>query len=38
MANGAETRRPRQFPAGPMGLCGWGSECKIEEFNEPRTI
>ena len=28
----AERRRPRQFPAGPAGLCGWGSECKIEEF------
>jgi 2,3-dihydroxy-p-cumate/2,3-dihydroxybenzoate 3,4-dioxygenase len=25
--------RPRQFPAGPAGLCGWGSECKIVEFN-----
>jgi 2,3-dihydroxy-p-cumate/2,3-dihydroxybenzoate 3,4-dioxygenase len=25
--------RPRQFPAGPAGLCGWGSECKIAEFN-----
>jgi len=30
----AERRRPRQFPAGPAGLCGWGSECKIGEFNE----
>jgi 2,3-dihydroxy-p-cumate/2,3-dihydroxybenzoate 3,4-dioxygenase len=29
----AERRRPRQFPAGPAGLCGWGSECKIAEFN-----
>jgi 2,3-dihydroxy-p-cumate/2,3-dihydroxybenzoate 3,4-dioxygenase len=29
----AETRRPRQFPAGPAGLCAWGSECKVEEFN-----
>ena len=28
-----EKRRPRQFPAGPAGLCSWGSECKIEEFN-----
>ena len=28
-----ERRRPRQFPAGAMGLCGWGSECKIAEFN-----
>jgi 2,3-dihydroxy-p-cumate/2,3-dihydroxybenzoate 3,4-dioxygenase len=26
-------RGPRQFPAGPAGLCGWGSECKIDEFN-----
>ena len=26
------TPRPRQFPAGPAGLCGWGSECKIGEF------
>jgi 2,3-dihydroxy-p-cumate/2,3-dihydroxybenzoate 3,4-dioxygenase len=25
--------RPRQFPAGPQGLCAWGSENKIEEFN-----
>jgi 2,3-dihydroxy-p-cumate/2,3-dihydroxybenzoate 3,4-dioxygenase len=30
----AERRRPRQFPAGPEGLCGWGSECKIGELNE----
>jgi len=30
----AEGRRPRQFPAGPAGLCSWGSECKIGEFNE----
>lgn len=29
----AEKSRPRQFPAGPAGLCGWGSECKIAEFN-----
>jgi 2,3-dihydroxy-p-cumate/2,3-dihydroxybenzoate 3,4-dioxygenase len=28
-----ERRLPRQFPAGPTGLCGWGSECKITEFN-----
>ncbi|MCF8476621.1 MAG: oxidoreductase [Pseudolabrys sp.] len=27
------TNRPRQFPAGPAGLCGWGSECKVPEFN-----
>jgi hypothetical protein len=31
---GAENRRPRQFPAGPTGLCSWGSECRIGEFNE----
>jgi 2,3-dihydroxy-p-cumate/2,3-dihydroxybenzoate 3,4-dioxygenase len=30
----AEQRRPRQFPAGPAGLCSWGSECKIGEFND----
>jgi 2,3-dihydroxy-p-cumate/2,3-dihydroxybenzoate 3,4-dioxygenase len=30
----AQGRRPRQFPAGPAGLCGWGSECKIDELNE----
>jgi 2,3-dihydroxy-p-cumate/2,3-dihydroxybenzoate 3,4-dioxygenase len=30
----AERHRPRQFPAGPPGLCNWGSECKIGEFNE----
>ena len=29
-----ERHRPRQFPAGPTGLCGWGSECKIAEFND----
>jgi 2,3-dihydroxy-p-cumate/2,3-dihydroxybenzoate 3,4-dioxygenase len=34
----ADTRRPRQFPAGPAGLCGWGSECKIEEFSGPRPM
>jgi 2,3-dihydroxy-p-cumate/2,3-dihydroxybenzoate 3,4-dioxygenase len=28
-----ERPRPRQFPAGPAGLCGWGSECRIAEFN-----
>jgi 2,3-dihydroxy-p-cumate/2,3-dihydroxybenzoate 3,4-dioxygenase len=28
----AERHRPRQFPAGPLGLCNWGSECKIGEF------
>jgi 2,3-dihydroxy-p-cumate/2,3-dihydroxybenzoate 3,4-dioxygenase len=30
----AERHRPRQFPAGPSGLCGWGSDCKIAEFND----
>ena len=30
----AEARRPRQFPAGPAGLCSWGSECKIGEFSD----
>jgi 2,3-dihydroxy-p-cumate/2,3-dihydroxybenzoate 3,4-dioxygenase len=30
----AEPHRPRQFPAGPAGLCNWGSECKIAEFND----
>jgi 2,3-dihydroxy-p-cumate/2,3-dihydroxybenzoate 3,4-dioxygenase len=29
----AAKRRPRQFPTGPAGLCSWGSECKIGEFN-----
>jgi 2,3-dihydroxy-p-cumate/2,3-dihydroxybenzoate 3,4-dioxygenase len=29
-----ERRRPRQFPPGPAGLCGWGSECKIAEYND----
>jgi 2,3-dihydroxy-p-cumate/2,3-dihydroxybenzoate 3,4-dioxygenase len=29
-----ERHRPRQFPAGATGLCGWGSECKIAEFND----
>jgi 2,3-dihydroxy-p-cumate/2,3-dihydroxybenzoate 3,4-dioxygenase len=28
----AERRPPRQFPAGPAGLCGWGSECRIDAF------
>ena len=23
---------PRQFPAGPEGLCGWGSDCRVKEF------
>jgi 2,3-dihydroxy-p-cumate/2,3-dihydroxybenzoate 3,4-dioxygenase len=30
----AERRLPRQFPAGPEGLCSWGSECKIHEFGD----
>jgi 2,3-dihydroxy-p-cumate/2,3-dihydroxybenzoate 3,4-dioxygenase len=30
---GAQRRLPRQFPAGPAGLCSWGSECKVGEFN-----
>jgi 2,3-dihydroxy-p-cumate/2,3-dihydroxybenzoate 3,4-dioxygenase len=30
----AERHRPRQFPAGPSGLCNWGSECKIAEIND----
>jgi 2,3-dihydroxy-p-cumate/2,3-dihydroxybenzoate 3,4-dioxygenase len=29
-----ERHRPRQFRAGPSGLCNWGSECKIGEFND----
>jgi 2,3-dihydroxy-p-cumate/2,3-dihydroxybenzoate 3,4-dioxygenase len=29
-----ERHQPRQFLAGPTGLCGWGSECKIAEFND----
>jgi 2,3-dihydroxy-p-cumate/2,3-dihydroxybenzoate 3,4-dioxygenase len=33
-ATEAQGRRPRQFPAGPAGLCSWGSECKIDELNE----
>jgi 2,3-dihydroxy-p-cumate/2,3-dihydroxybenzoate 3,4-dioxygenase len=28
----SQGRRPRQFPAGPDGLCEWGSECKVDEF------
>jgi 2,3-dihydroxy-p-cumate/2,3-dihydroxybenzoate 3,4-dioxygenase len=31
----AERRPPRQFPAGPAGLCSWGSECRIGEFGGP---
>jgi 2,3-dihydroxy-p-cumate/2,3-dihydroxybenzoate 3,4-dioxygenase len=31
-ASVGERHRPRQFPAGPDGLCNWGSECKIGEF------
>jgi 2,3-dihydroxy-p-cumate/2,3-dihydroxybenzoate 3,4-dioxygenase len=34
----AQKHRPRQFPAGPLGLCGWGSECKIGEFNKASSI
>ena len=34
VAADTEPRRPRQFPAGPAGLCNWGSECKIGEFND----
>ena len=29
----AGRRLARQFPAGPTGLCSWGSECKIVEFS-----
>jgi 2,3-dihydroxy-p-cumate/2,3-dihydroxybenzoate 3,4-dioxygenase len=32
-----EGHRPRQFPAGPAGLCSWGSECKIAELTDPPT-
>jgi 2,3-dihydroxy-p-cumate/2,3-dihydroxybenzoate 3,4-dioxygenase len=32
-ADGGLERRPRQFPAGPEGLCSWGSENKVKEFN-----
>jgi 2,3-dihydroxy-p-cumate/2,3-dihydroxybenzoate 3,4-dioxygenase len=35
-ASGTE-RRPRQFPGGPSGLCSWGSENKIEEFNDVKA-
>jgi 2,3-dihydroxy-p-cumate/2,3-dihydroxybenzoate 3,4-dioxygenase len=35
VAAAAQRRRPRQFPAGPAGLCSWGSECKIGEFSDP---
>jgi 2,3-dihydroxy-p-cumate/2,3-dihydroxybenzoate 3,4-dioxygenase len=31
----AQGRPPRQFPAGPEGLCSWGSECRIGEFSAP---
>ena len=31
----AQRRLPRQFPAGPAGLCSWGSECRIVEFAGP---
>lgn len=31
--DGDAARRPRQFPAGPQGLCSWGSDNKVEEFN-----
>jgi 2,3-dihydroxy-p-cumate/2,3-dihydroxybenzoate 3,4-dioxygenase len=34
---GADGRRPRQFPAGPAGLCSWGSECKVGEFSGERS-
>jgi 2,3-dihydroxy-p-cumate/2,3-dihydroxybenzoate 3,4-dioxygenase len=27
-------RSPRQFPGGPTGLCSWGSESSVEEFND----
>ena len=33
-----ERPRPRQFPAGPAGLCGWGSECKIAEYSVRRRV
>jgi 2,3-dihydroxy-p-cumate/2,3-dihydroxybenzoate 3,4-dioxygenase len=33
-AGAVEKRLPRQFPAGPEGLCSWGSECKIGEFGD----
>jgi 2,3-dihydroxy-p-cumate/2,3-dihydroxybenzoate 3,4-dioxygenase len=31
----AEAHPPRQFPAGPAGLCSWGSECKVGELSDP---
>jgi len=36
-ADGDVVRRPRQFPAGPQGLCSWGSDNKIDEFNRAGT-
>jgi 2,3-dihydroxy-p-cumate/2,3-dihydroxybenzoate 3,4-dioxygenase len=33
-----ERHRARQFPAGPSGLCNWGSECKISEFNDAARV
>lgn len=33
-----DKNRPRQFPAGPEGLCSWGSDCKIAEFNATATL
>ena len=33
-----DKNRPRQFPSGPEGLCSWGSDCKIAEFNATATI
>lgn len=27
--------RPRQFAAGPQGLCEWGSDCRVDEFLAP---
>jgi 2,3-dihydroxy-p-cumate/2,3-dihydroxybenzoate 3,4-dioxygenase len=37
-STGADARRPRQFPAGPAGLCNWGSECKIAEFIDAARV
>ena len=34
IATDSDKRRARQFPAGPAGLCNWGSECKVGEFND----
>ena len=34
---GADGRRPRQFPPGPAGLCGWGSVCWVGEFSDVRN-